>query len=177
MNAVLTIGVCFDCFHCAWFPQGGAMLTPWHLNLCAFTSFERRRLSPVPSARCRVIFYANVKRRSFEEFCRRSLIRVLVGTLIFAFDGRGFFGEDALHYDYYGTAQVAAWNGDRYFNALMRIYVSGALAGAWGMVYMVAGTYALIGRNQLAVQLVVAVMGASTAPLIYLGALMFLNAR
>jgi len=52
------------------------------------------------------------------------------------------------------------------------------LAGAWGMVYLVAGIYALIGRNLLAVQMVVAVMGASTAPLVYLcAAHVFQNKR
>src|SRR6185503_15476701 len=46
------------------------------------------------------------------------------------------------------------------------------------MVYLVAGIYALIGRNLLAVQMVVAVMGASTAPLVYLcAAHVFQNQR
>lgn len=111
-------------------------------------------------------------------FVAALLIRVLVGTLIFMFNGRDFFGGDAIHYDYYGLAQLGAWQGDRYFNALMGIYISGGLAGAWGMVYMVAAIYGLLGRNLLAVQMVVAVMGASTAPLIYLVAShVFQNAR
>ena len=57
-------------------------------------------------------------------------------------------------------AQMSAWHGDRYFNALMGLYISGGLAGAWGMVYMVAAIYELLGRNVLAVQFVVAVMGS-----------------
>ena len=101
-------------------------------------------------------------------FVAALLVRVLLGTLIFMFNGRDFFGGDAIHYDYYGTAQLAAWHGDRYFNGVMGVYISGGLAGAWGMLYMVAGIYALLGRNALAVQLVVAVMGAATAPVIYL---------
>ena len=111
-------------------------------------------------------------------FVAALLIRVLLGTIIFMFNGREFFGGDAIHYDYYGFAQLAAWQGDRYFNALMTVYVSGGLAGAWGMVYMVAAVYGLLGRNVLAVQMVVAVMGAATAPVIYLVAShVFQNAR
>ncbi len=54
----------------------------------------------------------------------------------------------------------------------------GGLVGAWGMLYMVAGIYALVGRNPLAVQMVVAVLGAATAPVIYLCAShVFKNAR
>lgn len=111
-------------------------------------------------------------------FVAALLIRVLLGTIIFMFNGREFFGGDAIHYDYYGFAQLAAWHGDRYFNSLMGVYISGGLAGAWGMVYMVAAIYALVGRNVLAVQMVVAVMGAATAPVIYLVAShVFQNAR
>ncbi len=43
------------------------------------------------------------------------------------------------------------------------------------MVYLVAAIYALIGRNMLAVQFVNAVMGAATAPIIYLSALQVFN--
>ena len=111
-------------------------------------------------------------------FVAALLIRVLLGTIIFVFNGREFFGGDALHYDYYGAAQLAAWYGDRYFQTLMRLYNSGGLAGAWGMVYMVAAIYGFLGRNALAVQMVVAVMGAATAPLIYLVAShVFQNSR
>ena len=107
-------------------------------------------------------------------FVAALLIRVLLGVIIFMYNGRDFFGGDAIHYDYYGTAQLLAWRGDRYFQGIMNIYMGregfqgGGLAGAWGMVYMVAGIYALVGRNALAVQMVIAVTGAATAPVIYL---------
>jgi hypothetical protein len=126
------------------------------------------------------IFYRQRPNGSFllKIFVAALLIRVLVGTLIFVFNGRAFFGGDAIHYDFYGTAQLLAWQGDRHFIALMGTYVSGGLAGAWGMVYLVAGIYALLGRNALAVPMVVAVMGAATAPIIYLCAShVFSNAR
>ena len=106
------------------------------------------------------------------------LIRVSLGVIIFIFNGREFFGGDAIHYDYYGAAQVAAWHGDRYFKSLMDLYVADGIGGAWGMVYLVGVIYALLGRNPLAVQMVAAVLGAATAPIIYLCAVhVFQNVR
>jgi hypothetical protein len=106
------------------------------------------------------------------------LIRVLLGTIIFMFNGREFFGGDAIHYDYFGTAQLAAWHGDRYFKSLVEVYGAAEGGGSWGMAYMVGVIYALLGRNPLAVQMVVAVFGAATAPIIYLSALhVFQNVR
>jgi hypothetical protein len=127
-----------------------------------------------------VIFSRQGENRQFllKIFIAALLIRVFLGTVIFIFNGREFFGGDAIHYDFYGAAQLEAWRGDRYFESVMGEYLSGGLAGAWGMVYMVAAIYALIGRNALAVQMVVAVMGAATAPIIYLCAShVFTNVR
>src|SRR5207253_1610454 len=47
----------------------------------------------------------------------------------------------------------------------VRIWVSGS---GWGMLYVVAAIYAVVGRNMLAVQFFNAVMGAATAPVIFL---------
>ncbi len=148
-----------------------------------FTSFDCAKavlLCGVLAGFAGWIFYHQRENGSFlvKIFVAALLIRILLGTIIFMFDARAFFGGDAIHYDYYGTAQLAAWHGDRYFKALMDVYISGGLAGAWGMLYMVAGVYALLGRNVLAVQMVVAVMGAATAPVIYLcAAHVFKNLR
>lgn len=114
----------------------------------------------------------------FRIFVAGLLIRVLVGSLIFAFHGREFFGVDALGYDFYGAAQLEAWRGDQYYGGMMTAYFDGGLANAWGMINMVAALYAALGRNPLAVQMVTAVLGAATAPLIYLCALhVFRNTR
>lgn len=159
------------------------MVTQYAEIYGTFTSFDAAKavlLCATLATVAGVIFFRQRESGPFllKIFIAALLIRVLLGTLIFAFNGRGFFGEDAVHYDYYGMVQLAAWQGDRYFDALMVIYVSGSLAGAWGMVYLVASIYALLGHNILAVQMVVAVMGASTAPLIYLCAYhVFQNAR
>jgi 4-amino-4-deoxy-L-arabinose transferase-like glycosyltransferase len=108
-------------------------------------------------------------------FIAALLLRVLVGTLIFAMKGQEFFGGDAITYDFFGSAQLSGWGGDRYSQMLVTRFVGIGEGSGWGMVYLVAAIYGLIGRNMLAVQLVNAVLGAVTAPIIYLCAQQVFN--
>ena len=96
------------------------------------------------------------------------LIRVLVGTLIYLFEWQEFFGGDALTYDFFGYALTRAWDGDKYYQTLVELFTGGGSASGWGMVYLVAAVYKVIGRNLLAVQFVNAVLGAACVPLSYL---------
>jgi hypothetical protein len=91
------------------------------------------------------------------------LIRLVIGSLIFAYQGQEFFGGDALTYDFLGHAQVSAWSGDTYAQMILKARVSG-----FGMGYYVGGIYFAIGRNMLAIQFVNGVLGAITAPLIFI---------
>jgi hypothetical protein len=100
-------------------------------------------------------------------FVAALLVRIIVGTAIFVFQGQEFFGGDALTYDFFGYAQLQGWGGDKYSLGIAKTFVSGA-GGGWGMVYMVAAIYGIIGRNMLAVQLVNSVFGAATAVIIFL---------
>jgi hypothetical protein len=110
-------------------------------------------------------------------FMAALLLRVVLGTIIFAFNGQEFFGGDALTYDFFGLAQLKAWGGDRYQAVLVQRFVGSGGSG-WGMVYMVAAVYGLLGRNMLAVQFVNAVLGALTATVIFLCAQsVFSNSR
>src|SRR4030095_13680963 len=86
------------------------------------------------------------------------LVRVLLGTLIFVFNAQEFFGGDAITYDQYGLMQVRAWLGDRYLQSVITNYVGEQLSAGWGMIYLVAGVYGIVGRNLLAVQFVCAVV-------------------
>lgn len=90
------------------------------------------------------------------------LIRIVVGSLIFAYQGQNFFGGDAFTYDFLGQSQLAAWFGDSYAQALIKNRISG-----FGMGYYVAGVYLIIGRNLLAIQFINAALGAITAPIIF----------
>lgn len=91
------------------------------------------------------------------------LVRVLIGTLIFTSHAQEYFGGDAISYDESGYALLRVWQGAPVF----RTDVEASAAG-WGMPYLVAFIYALIGRNMLAVQFFNAVVGAATAPMIFL---------
>ena len=106
------------------------------------------------------------------------LVRLMLGTAIFVFQGQEFFGGDALTYDFLGFAQINSWSGDRYYGQVVNAYLGHNGGTAWGMVYLVAGIYTVIGRNVLAVQFVNAVFGAATACIIYVCAsLVFSNIR
>jgi hypothetical protein len=101
-------------------------------------------------------------------FITALLLRMVVGTAIFAFRGQDFFGGDAWTYDFFGYAQLQGWYGDKFLRAQAEQFTRGGEGSGSGMVYMVAAIYGLIGRNMLATQLVNAVLGAATAPIIFL---------
>src|SRR2546423_3203183 len=95
------------------------------------------------------------------------LVRAAVGSAIYYSHWQGFFGGDAFTYDYLGTTVLHFWRGEiaqGYYQTMMGIYV----ARNWGMAYVVALIYALTGPNMLAVQYFNAVVGAATAPVIFL---------
>jgi hypothetical protein len=91
------------------------------------------------------------------------LVRVAIGTIIYALRLQDFFGGDAYTYDFLGAQVLESW----------RTGAPVVLAGrvdfdvGWGMAYFVAAIYYVAGRNMLAVQLANAVLGAATAPVIY----------
>lgn len=96
------------------------------------------------------------------------LIRVLVGTLIFVFNLQGFLGTDAFSYDFYGHIMVTMDETNSYYRSLLNSFIGGGTGSGWGMIYLVAGVYKLVGRNMLATQLVNCVIGAATAPIIFM---------
>ena len=105
------------------------------------------------------------------------LIRVMIGSAIFALNAQDFFGGDAWTYDYNGQQQLLAWGGDKFAQLEVDRFVGKSYRSGWGMVSMVAVIYGMLGRNMLAVQFVNAVMGAATAPVIFLSAKQVFNNR
>src|SRR6266404_3258773 len=108
------------------------------------------------------------RRFLFRLFLSGVLIRILIGTLIYGFHLQEFFGGDALTYDFFGNALVKVWEGNKSYQGAIDIFSAGGAASGWGMLYMVAAIYKVIGRNMLAVQYVNSVLGAATAPIAYL---------
>lgn len=96
------------------------------------------------------------------------LVRLIVGTLINVMELQEFFGGDAYTYDFYGSALLKAWAGDLYYDGLVQRFYGQTGAAAWGMVYMIAIIYKVIGANMLAIQFINAVLGAATVPAIFL---------
>lgn len=101
-------------------------------------------------------------------FAAGLLVRVFVGTMIFVFQQQTFFGGDALTYDVFGYALTKTWEGDKYYQYYVDLFSGGGASSGWGMLYMVAVIYKIVGRNMLATQYVNAVLGAATAPLAYM---------
>jgi hypothetical protein len=93
------------------------------------------------------------------------LLRMSVGVVINGFQLQEFFGGDALTYDWLGSHLLETWRSEV---PMMPELKQWALAGGWGMVYLVAAIYGLVGQNMLAVQFFNAVVGAATAPVVFL---------
>lgn len=104
----------------------------------------------------------------FQLFIGALLIRMVVGTLINVFQLQDFFGGDAYTYDFYGQALLNAFGGDQYSAGMVQRFQGQLGSGAMGMIYLIAAVYKLVGRNLLAVQFVNSVLGAATAPAIFL---------
>lgn len=101
-------------------------------------------------------------------FVAALLVRIIVGAIINFLGLQEFFGGDVFTYDYYGSALVKAWAGDQYYQSLVNNFIGQYAGAGWGMVYMTAGIYEVIGHNMLAVQFTNAVVGAATSPVIFL---------
>jgi hypothetical protein len=94
------------------------------------------------------------------------LVRMAVGTLINVLQLQDFFGGDAITYDTFGNLLLESWRGTAAGHHEVTDWVSAG--GGWGMLYVVASVYAVAGRNMLAVQFFNAVVGAATAPVVFL---------
>lgn len=103
------------------------------------------------------------------------LVRILTGTMIYALDLKEFFGGDAITYDYYGYALMKVWQGETYYQHIVNQFLGESGSNAWGMLYLIAFIYKITGRNMLAVQFFNAVIGAATAPVIFLCAKQLFN--
>jgi hypothetical protein len=96
------------------------------------------------------------------------LVRLFVGTLIYVFHWQEFFGGDALTFDFFGNALLQVWEGQTQYMRAVEMFSSNGAGSGWGMLYLVAAVYKIVGRNMLATQYVNCVIGAASAPLAYL---------
>ncbi len=97
-------------------------------------------------------------------FVSALLVRVGLATAIYYLRLQNFFGGDALTYDQQAHLLTLVWQGQITFQEFSR----GNQNDFLGMPYLVATIYTLVGRNSFAVQLFNAVLGAATAPVVYI---------
>ena len=158
MNSVLAALTLIVCI-------GTIIVTPDHSGAAAALVICAVIAVPVSMA----VFTVKLEKQFlFQLFIGALLVRIIVGALINLFELQEFFGGDAYTYDYYGVVLLKALAGDQYSAGLVQRFQGQLGSGAVGMIYMVAAIYKLIGQNMLAVQLVNAVLGAATAPVIFL---------
>jgi 4-amino-4-deoxy-L-arabinose transferase-like glycosyltransferase len=94
------------------------------------------------------------------------LVRICIASVIFYANLEEFFGGDANTYDLFGQSLVQSWAGNEFHSTAYTNFVASG-ASAWGMLYLVAIVYELIGTNIFAIQLINASVGAATAIIMY----------
>jgi hypothetical protein len=181
MNAVLTLLYLLLCVGIVIFVP--PFVAPYVSGYGIFTAFDAAKAVLLCTALATIVGYYSYRRDLDGTFLLRLFVaalitRIVIGLAIFAFRGQEFFGGDATTYDFFGNAQMLGWAGDKYYQLLANQFVRSGEGSGWGMVYLVAAVYSLIGRNMLAVQLMNSVFGAATAVVIYLCAQhVFQNSR
>jgi hypothetical protein len=181
MNAVLTLLYLLLCVGIVIFVP--PLVVPYVSDYGIFTAFDAAKGVLLCTALATVVGFYSYKRDIDGRFLLRLFVaglitRIVIGLAIFVFRGQDFFGGDAITYDFYGNAQMLGWAGDKYYLSLANQFVKSGEGSGWGMVYLVAAVYSVIGRNMLAIQLMNAVFGAATAVVIYLCAQqVFQNSR
>lgn len=111
--------------------------------------------------------YAEEKEFITTLFLAALVARLAFGIFIHVYDLREFFGGDALTYNYHGGAIVDYWHGLIDSRDFLYQRASMTSRPGWGMNYVVAFIYLIVGKNILAAQSFCAVVGAATAPMVY----------
>jgi 4-amino-4-deoxy-L-arabinose transferase-like glycosyltransferase len=148
---IFTLGICGGVI---WFVPGQG---PGALAVCAAVSLPTLFI---------LIRTHEERRFLLRLFVIALLVRVILATVINVGNMENFFGGDANTYDLFGKSLLQSWYGDVYHAARYAGFIKSG-AGAWGMLYVVAGVYAVIGENLYAIQLINASVGAATAIVVY----------
>jgi hypothetical protein len=123
--------------------------------------------------------HAEDKRFVANLFLAALFVRLTFGLFIEIYpELRNFFGPDALTYHYNGQAIVDYWEGTLGPDDHMVRRATTLRLPGWGMNYLIAALYFVLGPSLFAAQALCAVIGAATAPLVYfLANKIFLNKR
>ncbi len=96
------------------------------------------------------------------------LARIIFGTFLHVFNWREYLGGDALTYDFAGQRILDVWFNYAPANDYLSQRSLSTATPGWGMNYLTAIIYMFVGRNIFAAQSFCAVIGAATAPMVYL---------
>src|SRR5687767_11617583 len=155
MNTLIIVATLLACGAVIWLnPNHG----PGALLVCAAISF--------PTLFILVRGAGEERRFLLRLFIIAVLVRIVLATVINLGNMETFFGGDAHTYDIFGKSLLQSWYGDTYHSARYAGFIKSG-AGAWGMLYVVAAVYGLIGENLFAIQLINASVGAATAVVVY----------
>ncbi len=94
-------------------------------------------------------------------------LRMAFGVIVQVFDLRDFFGPDAMGYDRDAAHLLDVWMGRAELTGTLRFQNDPGSGSFWGMYYLTASIYYLLGHNIFAAQSFCAVIGAATAPMVY----------
>lgn len=136
------------------FPEGAAAILVVFVTASAFL----------------LIFRTTTDEKEFvtNVFLLALLLRLGFGIFVHVYDLRDFFGGDAITYDFRGNILRDAWLGSAVISDQTYRSVSSTSGSGWGMYYLVAALYTVVGRNILAAQSFCAVVGAATAPMVFI---------
>ena len=113
----------------------------------------------------------------FRLFVLAVMVRIVIASIIYLGNMQEFFGGDANTYHLFGESLNQSWHGDNYHSSRYTAFIQSG-AGAWGMLYVVAAVYEVLGANMYAIQLINASVGASTAIVVfYVAQSLFNNMR
>lgn len=145
------------------------------LLICGAVIFLKPGEAPAALAMCALVSVPTtiilIRTRADRTFLMRLfliglLVRIIVATIIFSGNMEEFFGGDANTYDIFGQSLVQAWHGNEFHSQAYNNFIASG-ASAWGMLYLVAIVYELIGTNMFAIQLINASVGSATAIIVY----------
>lgn len=154
MNTLIIVFTLLMCAGVIWFVPGRG---PGALAICAIVSLPTLII---------LIRTQDERRFLLRLFVIALMGRIVLATLINLADWEAFFGGDAHTYDIFGKSLLQSWYGDAYHSARYAGFIKSG-AGAWGMLYVVAAVYAVVGENLYAIQLINASVGAATAIVVY----------
>ena len=123
----------------------------------------------LPSAVFLYVFRRNAEDKDFVSklFLAALIVRLTFGIFIHIYDLRPFFGGDANTYDALGQRILDYWQGVAPGDDPFVLRATDMSLPGWGMNYLTAAIYGLLGPNIFAAQSFCGVIGAATAPLVY----------